>query len=317
MHHRSLLKRSKMVDIVMYHYIRPIKSSKYPKINGLEIEGFKRQLDYFKSERSVVTTADVVSAVKGDSILPEGATWLTFDDGYIDHIEFVAPLLEQYGFDGAFFPVSDCYVNHQILDVNKIHYILACINTEDLLLDLLKNEMFYFGYTRVDWDKYWMSVDKVSRYDSEVTTFFKRMTQRELPLNHRTAILSKIFNEVVGRSESDVAKELYLSESDLISLHKRGFTIGSHTSSHKWLNTLSADEQTNEIDESLSALERIRGEINDWIMCYPYGGYNEDTLSILNTKNCALALTTKAGSADIYSQHKYELKRLDTNDFPQ
>ena len=177
--------------------------------------------------------------------------------------------------------------------------------------------MVCLGYTQVDWDKYWMSVEKASRYDSEATIFFKRMTQRELPLNHRKVILSKIFNEIVGRSESDVAKELYLSESDLISLHKRGFTIGSHTSSHKWLNTLSADEQKTEIDTSLSALKRIRGDLNDWIMCYPYGGYNEDTLSILDTKNCALALTTKVGTADFYSQHKYELKRLDTNDFPQ
>ena len=121
----------------------------------------------------------------------------------------------------------------------------------------------------------------------------------------------------MGRSEADVAKELYLSESDLASLHKRGFTIGSHTTSHKWLNSLSADEQKTEIDISLSALERIRGDLNDWIMCYPYGGYNEDTLSILSTRNCALALTTKVGSADIYSQNKYELKRFDTNDFPQ
>jgi peptidoglycan/xylan/chitin deacetylase (PgdA/CDA1 family) len=143
------------------------------------------------------------------------------------------------------------------------------------------------------------------------------MTQRDLPLNHRKKILSHIFEEVVGRSELDVAEELYMSESNLVSLHKRGFTIGSHTASHRWLNALSADEQQSEIDASLSALENIRGEVNDWIMCYPYGGYNEETLSILNARRCALALTTKLGSADLYSQNKYELKRFDTNDFPQ
>jgi peptidoglycan/xylan/chitin deacetylase (PgdA/CDA1 family) len=301
----------------MYHYVRPLIGNKYPKIKGLEIEGFKRQLNFFASDRSVVSTADVLSAIEGDSILPKGATWLTFDDGYSDHFEFVAPLLEQYGFDGAFFPISDSYLNNQMTDINKIHYILACVESEELLLDLLKNEMFSLGYNQVDWDKFWMSVDKTSRYDSEKTTFFKRMTQRDLPLNNRKEILSIIFDEIVGRSESDVAKELYMSESDLVSLHKRGFTIGSHTSSHPWLNSLSINEQKREIDISLSALERVRGELNDWIMCYPYGGYNEDTLSILNERHCALALTTKVGSANIYSQNKYELKRLDTNDCPQ
>ena len=34
------------INIVMYHYVREIKSSNYPKIKGLEISGFRRQLDY-------------------------------------------------------------------------------------------------------------------------------------------------------------------------------------------------------------------------------------------------------------------------------
>ena len=108
-----------------------------------------------------------------------------------------------------------------------------------------------------------------------------------------------------------------MSESDLISLHKKGFTIGSHTSSHKWLSSLSKQPQTSEIETSLSALKRIIGEVNDWIMCYPYGAYNNDTISILNAKKCALALTTKVGTANLLSQTKYELSRFDTNDFPQ
>ena len=35
------------LSIVMYHYVRPIKESKFPGIKGLELDGFKRQLDYF------------------------------------------------------------------------------------------------------------------------------------------------------------------------------------------------------------------------------------------------------------------------------
>ena len=35
------------LTIVMYHYVREIKGSDYPNIKGLEIDGFKRQLDYF------------------------------------------------------------------------------------------------------------------------------------------------------------------------------------------------------------------------------------------------------------------------------
>lgn len=305
-----------MLDIVMYHYVRPIIGSSYPNIKGLELSGFKRQLEYFSKERSIVSTSDVLKAVEGDLTLPKNAVWLTFDDGYKDHFDYVAPLLEQYGFDGAFFPVSDCYAKNQILDVNKIHYILALAETDDLLLENLRDEMFGEGYGRSDWDNFWVSIDKTSLYDTENTVFFKRMLQKELPIEQRQKILSNLFERIVGRSEVDVANELYMSKSDLISLHKRGFTIGSHTASHRWLNSLSVDEQKNEIDNSLSALESIRGGLDNWIMCYPYGGYNEDTLSILKANNCAFALTTKVCSTDLSIQNKYELSRLDTNDFP-
>ena len=104
---------------------------------------------------------------------------------------------------------------------------------------------------------------------------------------------------------------------DLISLDKKGFFIGSHTSSHIWLNSSTYQEQENEIENSLNALKEIRGNNKNWIMCYPYGAYNEDTLSILEKKNCVLALTSKVGSADLTQQHRLELKRWDTNDFPQ
>ena len=39
------------LTIVMYHYVRPIKESKFPGIKGLELEGFKRQLDYLSENQ--------------------------------------------------------------------------------------------------------------------------------------------------------------------------------------------------------------------------------------------------------------------------
>ena len=59
-----------MLDIVMYHYVRPIIGSSYPNIKGLEVSGFKRQLEYFSKERSIVSTSDVLKAVGGDLTLP-------------------------------------------------------------------------------------------------------------------------------------------------------------------------------------------------------------------------------------------------------
>ena len=35
------------IYIVMYHYVREIKNSKFPNLKGLEFEDFKKQINYF------------------------------------------------------------------------------------------------------------------------------------------------------------------------------------------------------------------------------------------------------------------------------
>lgn len=58
-------------------------------------------------------------------------------------------------------------------------------------------------------------------------------------------------------------------------------TIGAHTVSHPKLDTLSPEEQTKEIVQSLRELESLLGHpIRHF--SYPHGAYNADTLSIIN-----------------------------------
>lgn len=73
------------LTIVMYHYVRPIVGSKYPGIKGLEVEAFKRQLDFLEEHYSIVSSEQVLDAISKNSLLPSNACWLTFDDGYKDH----------------------------------------------------------------------------------------------------------------------------------------------------------------------------------------------------------------------------------------
>ena len=47
----------------MYHYVRPIINSEYPGIKGLELDGFKRQLDYLENNYCFVTANQVNDAI--------------------------------------------------------------------------------------------------------------------------------------------------------------------------------------------------------------------------------------------------------------
>ncbi|MDB4042701.1 hypothetical protein N9507_00550 [Gammaproteobacteria bacterium] len=55
----------------------------------------------------------------------------------------------------------------------------------------------------------------------------------------------------------------------------------------------------------------------DWVMCYPYGGYNDDTLLLLKEMGASIGITIEARVADLLTDNPLKLPRLNTNDFPQ
>src|SRR5688572_27889430 len=91
-------------SIVMNHYVRELRHARYPGIKGLDVEGFRGQVDYLRRHYNVVTMEDVVAALNDGDPLPEKPALLTFDDGYLDHFTNVFPILHERGLQGSFFP---------------------------------------------------------------------------------------------------------------------------------------------------------------------------------------------------------------------
>ena len=121
------------LTVVMYHYVRPISRSRYPGIKGLELELFREQLGYIARHYTAVTMEAVVAAIRGEESLPSNAALLTFDDGYRDHHDFVLPLLVEKGLQGSFFVPAKPVVSKCVLDVNKVHFILASASDAGLV----------------------------------------------------------------------------------------------------------------------------------------------------------------------------------------
>src|SRR5215469_14411814 len=96
---------NRQVTIVMYHYVRDLKRSRFPAIKGLSLDRFRRQLDYIQAHFTPITIEDVLGALKDPrSKLPEDSILLTFDDGYSDHFVNVFPVLDARGIRACFFP---------------------------------------------------------------------------------------------------------------------------------------------------------------------------------------------------------------------
>ena len=71
-----------------------------------------------------------------------------------------------------------------------------------------------------------------------------------------------------------------------------------------------------DIEKSLNFLKEIGAPTKKWIMSYPYGSFDNNTISIIKEKNCSYAFTSAQGIADL-DKDRFKLPSKDTNDFPQ
>jgi peptidoglycan/xylan/chitin deacetylase (PgdA/CDA1 family) len=305
------------VTIVMYHYVRPIEKSKYPRIKGLEIAGFSRQLDFLYSNFNFVTAEEVICAALMGSSLPEKSCLLTFDDGYADHYYYVLPELLKRKIQGSFFPPVQPVTERTMLDVNSIHFILATSSDTSILVKDIYNACREIGISDEEIKFYRDTYAIASRFDSKEVIYVKRMLQHALPETARNSITSFLFEKHVKVKQSEFADSLYMSEKEVRDLVNSGMYVGSHGLKHLWLNKETPISQKNEIEQSLNFLKIVGARTRDWIMCYPYGAYNGDTLNILMGLNCAVGITTQVSKADLSFHHRLQLPRFDTNDFPQ
>ncbi len=307
------------LTIVMYHYVRPIADSAYPLIKGLELDLFCAQLEYMRRHYNPVSVEGLLASGRGGDPIPPGSILLTFDDGFSEHHEHVAPLLRRFGFSGAFYPPSCSVLERRMLDVHKIHYVLACTGDpsdlaeriEAFILDAPAGQgLLPVAEYR---ERHWRS----SRFDPAEVIYVKRMLQHGLPAPLRSEICDELFREHVSSDAADFADSLYLDPDQLREMVGWGMHVGSHGHDHVWLEHLPCEGQKADIQRSLTMLTQI-GADTDWSFCYPHGSYNQQTLGTLKELGCALALTMKVALARLDERPPWlTLARLDTNDLPK
>lgn len=308
------------LTIIVYHYVRGLAQSRFPAIKGRTTEEFKSQLDYIMANYNVCDAEQVLGAARGDCLLPESACWLTFDDGFSDHIETVFPLLRNKSLSASFFPPAKALLENKVLDVHKIHHILAAADSDidgliQVIYDLIRPHRRDFKILS-DNDLYEQYSQKEHPFDPPQIVFIKRLLQDGLPSSIREDIVNSLFQRFVEEDEGLFAKQLYVSVDQLRYMRDHGMHIGGHGYEHNRLGELSDEGQELEIRTTCSFLSKVlRQPPNNWIMAYPYGSYNESTIELLKKYRCAAALTANVGIVTDLS-NLWEMRRIDTNDVP-
>jgi peptidoglycan/xylan/chitin deacetylase (PgdA/CDA1 family) len=313
------MSNSNKLTVLMYHYVRDLKNSNYPEIKGLDISDFIEQVRYIKRHYNFISMEQLIDSIYNDDKLPPKAVLMTFDDAYKDHYDYVFPVLLKNNISGAFYTPVKAITEHKVLDVNKIHFILASTDNMTMVINSIFEELdnYRIEYQLEANKFYYKKYAVATRFDNAQVVFIKRILQFGLQKDLRIKIVDKLFKQFVKIEEHTFSKELYMNPVNIKEMLAAGMHIGSHGYDHYWLNSLDRNEQENEINKSLDFLTKIGVNTNFLTMCYPYGVYNGITKELLEIYNFKAAFTTNVDIATTSYSSRFEISRLDTNDLPK
>ena len=300
---------------IMYRYIREFDSN-IPNFKFLEMNDFKKQLDWFESEFGFITPDEFDKILVGDtSLVNSDKIILTFDDGFSDHYEYVYPELLKRGLWGFFYISTGPYSSHKVLDVHRTQLLCGQVYGKDLLaetLSLVSTDMI------VDWK---VQEFKHNRYTNQIN--LEGIREVKLILNyyinaeHKENIIDQLCSTFDIHLNADA---YYLNINQIKNMTAKGMVFGSHTINHNVMSTLSFEEQMFEIQNSFGFIEQSSKQKYK-TYCHPYGGpdsYNQATVDILAKNNVNFSFSVEnreINSNDIKNQLQ-ALPRLDCNQFP-
>ncbi|MDB4184117.1 polysaccharide deacetylase family protein [Alphaproteobacteria bacterium] len=299
-----------MIKIIMYHYVRD-NLNDLSVLNYLHVDDFKKQLDYISNNYKVISFEELLDIDEDDG---QNYCLLTFDDGYKDHINYVLPELLKRNIKGLFYPSAKPLINNEILDVNMMHLILKKVQNFDELINFFNKACIEIGINKELINNYNDTNSVKFSLDDHRIRYIKEILYSKISEESKKKIINRLKEKFISHDEEYIAKNHYMNKKDLKILQNNGMHIGSHGFNHIWLDKLSYKEQKKDIIDSLDFLDKINIKIDKWTMCYPWGSYNADTITILKELKCSLGFTVNSKNYEIKKDLKYEIPRIDTVD---
>src|SRR5512133_3409319 len=219
-------------------------------------ESFSQQIAFLKREYSLLDPKELRAHLAGRKPWPRRTGLITFDDGYRDNRDRAASILDQLGAKAIFFVASDYLTQRRVFWWDRISYILKHSKRTRLVIGCpQKLEIDLNGGT--------------TRAERQLHQLVKR--DFGLDFQRFFSELSEAANVDWTESlERQFADELLMSWEHVRALNQAGMTIGSHTRSHRVLDTIPESELDIELAGSRRDIEaQIGAEV--WAIAYPVG----------------------------------------------
>ena len=227
---------SRVSLVVPYYHM--ISNDRVPHVQHLyrfrSVRQFEADLDFLLQQFVPVELQHIVAHLDGVGDLPKRCFHLTFDDGFREMHEVVAPVLLKKGVPATFF------LNTAFLDGGG----MAHHNKISLLLDRMPSQI---------------STQTLQQIEAILTQTAGGMGTLESRLLSIRYADRHVLDSIARMVEVDVDRYIstarpYLSSEEVLALLKHGFTIGAHSVDHPLYADLPLDEQIAQTRDSISSI---------------------------------------------------------------
>jgi peptidoglycan/xylan/chitin deacetylase (PgdA/CDA1 family) len=221
-------------------YYHMVSDAPVPHVSPLyrfrSVAEFTADLDYFLRQRAALTLEEFIDSVRQTGAPPRGSFLLTFDDGFREMSDIVAPILKAKGVPAVFFLTSSTLDNQQLCHHQKIA--------------LLLHECARSG-SRFPTDEVLRRLHLAGITSQNVVIALKSMPWRLRTVLDELGPLCNVDYDAYTRS-----CQPFLSTPQIHSLLADGMAIGAHSIDHPLYADIPFTEQVRQTKESMAALTR-------------------------------------------------------------
>ncbi len=304
---------SARLHVLMYHYVRDLPRTRFPRIKGMLVDDFKAQVAQLSARYEMASLSSALDFLDGKYQPKRDLCLLTFDDGLKDHWQPVTELLADYRISGLFFLITSGIEEHRVLGVHKNHFLMAALEFDEyrVAFEQTAKEMLNAPLPEVDR----AAAKRAYRWDTPDVATFKYRLKSGLPPSVRDRVLDPLFNRYLG-NEDDFAKDLYVTWGEARQMQAAGMLMGGHTHNHCELATFDNESQRDDLSRCTKLLRDNLSPQAQWPFSYPYGkleSFNAETRRLVADLGYDCAFSTEIG-ANQPGQDRWAIRRIDPKD---
>jgi peptidoglycan/xylan/chitin deacetylase (PgdA/CDA1 family) len=276
-----------------------------PDTHGLcvDIDDFRGHMMHLRQHYCPMTLHEFAQAA-GAANLPPGAVAVTLDDGYLNCLTTISPILLEFGIPATFF------VNTERLGEQHEFWW-------DTLERVFLSEFPIPSFLDLYADGRWVRHTRTEEERVAVHTALFEAIYSMLPEDRHTAV-----RRVAAWSGMDLSPRPThrpMTTDEILQLAVRpGHSIGAHTTHHLSLPLQPLDVQRREIFENKACLERLTGRPTT-AFSYPYGEFSRQTMEIVREAGFEIAVTVENRVVRLGAERlllpRFEIKSCKVDDF--